>query len=207
MKAGFIWPRIRSAALCRTKFLLDSRSVIHSVIYSLIPSVFGCEWVCCERVLFQQRCLTTFPFPYISTHTRFLGIIFLTNYYCWKECCDLYCINWGISIHVQENKNKLDAECNNRVPKEFELHIGLLGFLTLFVISYSTKARNVSETGSLSVLGWKGETAHTQMCFSSLCQIQLTTLLQYPFTRGLTFLLWILDDGQSSVDPRHVMMY
>jgi len=74
----------------------------------------------------------------------------------------------------------LDEEGNNRVSKGSVLHIGLLVFLTLFVISYSTKVGNVSETGSLSVLRWKGETAHTQMCFSSLCQIQLTTLLQNP---------------------------
>jgi hypothetical protein len=85
-----------------------------------------------------------------------------------------------MSILVKEHKNGVDAECNNRVAKGSELHIGLVGFLSLFVISYSTKARNVSETGSLSVLGWKGETAHTQMCFSSLCQIQLTKLLQNP---------------------------
>jgi hypothetical protein len=82
MKAGFFWPKIRSAALCRYGLLLESRSVIHSVTYSLIHSVLGCEWVCCERVLFQQKCLTTLPFLYISTHTKFLRIIFLTNDYC-----------------------------------------------------------------------------------------------------------------------------
>jgi len=155
-------------------------SLIQWLTHSLIHSILGCECVYCKRVLFQQRCMTTFPFSYFSKHTTFLRIIFLANYYCWKEFCDLYCINRVISIHVQEDKNNLNAECNNRVPKRSELHIGLLGFLTLFVISYSTKARNVSETGSLSVLGWKGDTAHTQMCFSSLCQIQLTTLLQNP---------------------------
>jgi hypothetical protein len=136
----------------------------------------GLFWTCSV----PAKVFGDFYTSYILTHTKFLRIIFLTNYYCWKECCNLYCINRVISIHVKEDKNKFNAECNNRVPKRSELHIGLLGFLTLFVISYSTKARNVSETGSLSVLGWKGETAHTQMCFSSLCQIQLTTLLQNP---------------------------
>jgi hypothetical protein len=119
-----------------------------------------------------------FSISWLSTHSTYLRIIILPNFYCWMECCDLYCIINVISIHVKEHKNNFDAECNNWVPKGSELHIGLLGFLTLFINSYSTKARNISETGSLSVLRWKGETAHTQMCFSSLCQIQLRTLLQ-----------------------------
>ena len=58
-----------------------------------------CKWRSWVLMVLLRTCpvpakvFGEFYISYFSTHTKFLRIIIVTNYFCCKECCDLYCIS------------------------------------------------------------------------------------------------------------------